>query len=70
MKMPSDHLVPLSLQAVAVLAQVKPITSRIALVFPLERNRQEPKNDNTMRRAIFKLGYDGTVPATSMSGGR
>ncbi|MDO8861530.1 tyrosine-type recombinase/integrase [Haliea sp. E1-2-M8] len=65
MKMRSDHLVPLSLQAVAVIARVQPITARFALVFPSERNRQEPMSDNTMRRAIFKLGYDGTVPGKS-----
>ena len=29
------------------------------LVFSSERERTREMSDNTMRRAIFKLGYDG-----------
>ena len=61
MKMKTEHLVPLSLQSVAVIAQLQPITGQYYLVFPSERNRQEPMSDNTMRRAVFKLGYDGNT---------
>lgn len=34
-------------------------------MFPSERNRQEPMSDNTMRRAIFTPGCDGTGPRKS-----
>ena len=61
MKMKTEHLVPLSLQSVAVIAQLQPITGQYDLVFPSERNRQEPMSDNTMRRAVFKMGYDGNT---------
>lgn len=65
MKMKEEHLVPLSRQAVKVIELIKPITSQYELVFPSERNRNQPMSDNTMRRAIFKLGYDGSTPGKS-----
>lgn len=60
MKMGTDHIVPLSRQGLAILEQLRPISGQYQLVFPSERSRQRPMSDNTMRRAIFKLGYDGT----------
>ncbi len=59
MKMKSEHLVPLSRQALELLELLKGMTGRYELVFPSERARTKPMSDNTMRRAIFKLGYDG-----------
>ena len=65
MKMGTDHLVPLSSQSLAIIDQLKPITGKYDLVFPSERNRTESMSDNTMRKAIFTLGYDGTVKGKS-----
>lgn len=65
MKMNTDHLVPLSNQAIAVINQIRPITGQYDLVFPSERNRQNPMSDNTMRKAIFKMGYDGKTQGKS-----
>lgn len=65
MKMKTEHLVPLSRQAVRVLEQLKDISGGYELVFPSERQRDEGMSDNTMRRAIFKLGYDGNTPGKS-----
>ena len=59
MKMDNEHLVPLSEQSLNVLEQLKPLTGQLQLIFPSERNRNRPMSDNTMRRAIFRLGYDG-----------
>ena len=59
MKMDNEHLVPLSDQSLDVLEQLKPLTGQFRLIFPSERNRNRPMSDNTMRRAIFYLGYDG-----------
>ncbi|EGG95323.1 prophage CP4-like integrase [gamma proteobacterium IMCC1989] len=61
MKMGGDHLVPLSKQAIAIINQLKPISGHYDLVFPSERSRFDCMSDNTMRRAIFKLGYDGNT---------
>ena len=60
MKMGNEHLVPLSRQAMEVLELLKGMTGNYDLVFPSERQRTRAMSDNTMRRAIFKLGYDGT----------
>lgn len=65
MKMKTDHLVPLSGQATAIIQRIKPISGSYDLVFPSERRRDQPMSDNTMRRAIFKLGYDGKTPGKS-----
>jgi integrase len=65
MKMKTDHVVPLSRQSLAVIEQLKPITANYELVFPSERVRSEAMSDNTMRRAIFKLGYDGAQEGKS-----
>jgi integrase len=65
MKMKADHMVPLSDQAVEVIERLREISGQYELLFPSERNRAEPMSDNTMRRAIFKLGYDGNTPGKS-----
>lgn len=59
MKMKTEHLVPLSTQAKGVLGQIHMITSRYDLVFPSEKRRTQCMSDNTMRKAVFAMGYDG-----------
>ena len=59
MKMRNEHLVPLSRQALELLELLRGMTGNYDLVFPSERDRSREMSDNTMRRAIFKLGYDG-----------
>ncbi len=61
MKMKTEHIVPLSKQALQVLAQLQPISGDQDLVFPCEINRGKCMSDNTMRRAMFRLGYDGNT---------
>lgn len=65
MKMKTDHIVPLSRQAIAILKLLQPLTGDGELLFPSERRRHEVMSDNTMRRAIFKLGYDGNTEGKS-----
>ncbi len=65
MKMRNEHLVPLSRQALELLELLRGMTGNYDLVFPSERNRSREMSDNTMRRAIFKLGYDGTQEGKS-----
>jgi len=63
--MNTDHLVPLSSQAIDIIEQIQLVTGQYDLVFPSERNRHQSMSDNTMRRAIFKLGYDGKTAGKS-----
>lgn len=59
MKMKTEHVVPLSSQVVESFQQVQSISGDYDLIFPSERHRNQPMSDNTMRRAMMRLGYDG-----------
>lgn len=65
MKMNVEHLVPLSTQAVDVLNQIRVITGRYDLLFPSEVSRNKTMSDNTMRKAIFRMGFDGQTHGKS-----
>lgn len=60
MKMKAEHVVPLSLQALAILAELKEIASGSRFVFP-GRNRDKPISNNTMLFALYRLGYKGKM---------
>jgi len=57
MKMKTEHIVPLSKQAVAVLNELHPHTGRHDLLFPSERNRTKPISENTLTFALYRMGY-------------
>lgn len=62
MKMKTDHIVPLATQTLALLEKIRELTGQYELLFPSERRITDAMSDNTMRRAIFRLGYDGNTP--------
>ncbi|MGR8933529.1 MAG: tyrosine-type recombinase/integrase [Gammaproteobacteria bacterium] len=53
------HIVPLSTQAVEILAAVRPLTFGGKYVFPSSRGDGRPMSENTIRAALMSLGYDG-----------
>jgi integrase len=55
------HVVPLPVQAVALLKALQPITGGSTLVFHGERSHERPISDNTLRAALLTLGYGPTV---------
>ena len=55
------HLVPLPIQAVAILRKLHPLTGQGALVFHGERSHDRPISDNTLRAALLTLGYGPDV---------
>jgi len=55
------HLVPLSVQAVAILEEIKPLTGNGRYVFPSSRGDGRPMSDGTIRTALKTLGYDSDV---------
>lgn len=65
MKMSSPHIVPLSNQVVTLIQELQPITGQYDLLFPSEKCRSEPMSDNTMRRAMFRMGWDGNADGRS-----
>ncbi|MBM7424828.1 tyrosine-type recombinase/integrase [Spongiibacter marinus] len=58
MKMGIAHTVPLSHQALAVLEDIKPLTSHRAYVFPGARNPRSHVSAATINNSLQKLGYD------------
>ena len=60
MKMKTEHVVPLSTQALAILKQLREIGGGSRFVFP-GRNRDKPISNNTMLFALYRLGYKGKM---------
>jgi integrase len=57
MKMKATHIVPLAQQALAVLRELHPVSSRWGFVFPGVRTRKRPMSENTVNAALRRLGY-------------
>ncbi len=52
------HIVPLAVQSLAVLNELKPFTGPTGWVFPGNRTNGEPMSENTVNAALRRLGYD------------
>lgn len=59
MKMREPHIVPLSLQALELLKQLRPLTGRGALLFPAMTDHDRPMSENTLSYAMGRMGYKG-----------
>jgi integrase len=57
MKMKAAHLVPLSLQAVSILNELRDLTGDDEFVFPGIRSARRPMSNNTINAALRRLGY-------------
>ena len=51
------HIVPLPTQAVALLRSIQPLTGRGRYVFPGQRSHARPISDNSVRSALYSLGF-------------
>jgi len=51
------HTVPLPTQAVALIRGIQPLTGRGRYVFPGERSHDRPVSDNSVRSALYALGF-------------
>lgn len=51
------HVVPLSTQVVALLRELHPITGHGCYVFPGQRSHDRPMSDNSVRSALYALGF-------------
>jgi integrase len=68
MKMDTPHIVPLSRQAKAVLAQLAAISGRGELVFPGDQNPNKPMSNNTILYALYRMGYHGRMTGHGFRG--
>ncbi|EAU0101914.1 DUF4102 domain-containing protein [Salmonella enterica] len=57
-KMKTQHIVPLSDQAVAILKQIEALSSHLAFIFPGEYDQDKCMSDNTINKALRVMGYD------------
>ena len=51
------HTVPLPVQAVALIKGLQPLTGHGRYVFPGERSHDRPVSDNSVRTALYALGF-------------
>ncbi len=58
MKMKVAHLVPLSVQAVAILRELQALTGRGRYVFPCGRSFARPMSNNAVNAALRRMGFD------------
>lgn len=57
MKTKQEHLVPLSVQATAILDDLLPLTGPEGFVFPSIRTNARPMSENSVNGALRRLGY-------------
>ena len=63
-KTKTDHLVPLSVQAVAILRELHALTGSGRYVFPGARTPSRPMSDAAINAALRRLGYDTKTEIT------
>jgi len=63
MKMATEHVVPLSTRALAILKHVRALSTRQELVFPSPFYPGKPLSDGTLNSALARLGYKGVATA-------
>lgn len=59
MKMRDPHIVPLSVQSIAVLERLKQLTGKSKFAFPNSRNPQKTMSENTLLYGLYRMGYHG-----------
>jgi integrase len=59
--MDTPHIIPLSRQAVEVLKALKMLTGRGKLVFPGDLDKNKPMSNNTILKALERMGYKGIM---------
>jgi integrase len=57
MKMRTPHIVPLSSQAIEVLEMLRTLSGNSAWVFPGDRGAAKPMSNNTILKALERMGY-------------
>lgn len=57
MKMPEQHIVPLSDQALDIMEELHALSSKSSYVFPCDRSNIRPMSENTMNAGLRRLGY-------------
>jgi integrase len=68
MKMRTPHIVPLATQALEVLEMLRELTGNGELLFPGDRNAGKPMSNNTILKALERMGYKGRMTGHGFRG--
>lgn len=63
MKMRTEHIVPLSRQAIEIIEAMRPLTGSDPLVFPSPYYPGRPLSENTFNSALARMGFRGYATA-------
>jgi len=61
MKMKKEHTVPLSNQTLNILSELKLLNGNWEYVFPSVQKPRKPMHEDTLLRALYRLGYKGSA---------
>jgi integrase len=68
MKMRTPHIVPLAAQAVEVLETLQTLTGKSEWLFPGDRDSKKPMSNNTVLKALERMGYKGRMTGHGFRG--
>jgi integrase len=68
MKMRTPHIVPLAGQVLEVLDTLRTLTGQNQWLFPGERNASKPMSNNTILKALERMGYKGRMTGHGFRG--
>lgn len=68
MKMRTPHIVPLATQSLAVLHLLRGLTGHSEWLFPGDRDEAKPMSNNTILKALERMGYKGTMTGHGFRG--
>lgn len=66
--MKPPHIVPLSTQAVILLRTLHTLAGHRALMFPGDRDYDKPMSNNTILKALERMGYKGRMTGHGFRG--
>lgn len=66
MKMNREHVVPLTMQTLAILEAIKPISDHREFIFPSSRNPKVPTDSETANKALSRMGFKDRTTAHGM----
>jgi integrase len=68
MKMRTPHIVPLAKQTLEVLDTLRTLTGESEWLFPGDRNAKKPMSNNTILKALERMGYKGRMTGHGFRG--
>ena len=68
MKMRTPHIVPLAAQAIEVLEMLRTLTGSGEWLFPGDRSAAKPMSNNTILKALERMGYKGRMTGHGFRG--